>query len=115
MYNSINTKTAKATTTNTPNNEAAAASAEAAAEAAAEAEGDSNANNLPFMDLQTFTMGIYGAAVGCMQSYYNEQQGIVAPTLSHPDVGYAPNSNFFDPDNFMTISAMLYSGTTVEM
>ena len=30
--------------------------------------------------------------------------------ISHPDVGYAPNTNFFDPDNFIALSALIYSG-----
>ena len=26
-----------------------------------------------------------------------------------PDVGYSPNTNFFDPDSFLTVSAMLFT------
>jgi hypothetical protein len=63
-----------------------------------------------FQNLRTHLLGIYPSAVGCLQSYYANQSGIVAPTISHPDVGYSPDTNFFDPDNFMTMSAMLYSG-----
>jgi hypothetical protein len=66
--------------------------------------------NIPFIDLRTSLTGIYGSAVGCLQSYYNKQTGIIAPTISHPDVGYSPDANFFDPDNFITLSAILYSG-----
>lgn len=68
------------------------------------------ANNLPFVDLQTYLTGIYASPVGCLQSYFDDQQGTIAPTVSHPDVGYSPDTNFFDPDNFLSLSAMLYSG-----
>jgi hypothetical protein len=67
-------------------------------------------DNIPFLDLRTSLTGIYGSAVGCLQSYYTNQIGIIAPTIAHPDIGYSPNTNFFDPDNFITLSAMLYSG-----
>jgi hypothetical protein len=69
-----------------------------------------NHENIPFLDLRTSLTGIYGSAVGCLESYYNNQIGIIAPTIAHPDIGYSPNTNFFDPDNFITLSAMLYSG-----
>lgn len=59
--------------------------------------------------LATHLLGVYPSAVGCLQSYYDKQRGIVAPTVSHPDVGYSPDTNFFDPDNFLTLSAMLYA------
>lgn len=65
---------------------------------------------LPFLDTQTFLTGIYASPAGCLQSYYNNQRGIIAPTISHPDVGYSPNTNFFDPDNFIALSALMYSG-----
>lgn len=54
-------------------------------------------------------LGIYASPVGCLQTYYDMQTGIIAPTVSHPDVGYSPDSNFFDPDNFLSLSAMLYA------
>lgn len=65
---------------------------------------------MPELDTRTFLTGIYASAVGCLQSYYDLRQGTIAPTISHPDVGYSPNTNFFDPDNFITLSAMLFSG-----
>jgi hypothetical protein len=71
---------------------------------------DATVSNLPFFDLQTYLMGLYGSPVGCLQSYYDDQTGIIAPTISHPDVGYSPDTNFFDPDNFISVSAMMYSG-----
>lgn len=67
-------------------------------------------NGIPFDEIQSYLTGIYPSAVGCLQSYYSNQQGIIAPTISHPDVGYDPDTNFFDPDNFITLSALMYSG-----
>lgn len=69
-----------------------------------------SAPNLPFTDLATFLTGLYASPAGCLQSYYTDQKGIIAPTVSHPDVGYSPDSNFFDPDNFISLSALMYSG-----
>lgn len=66
--------------------------------------------DMPFLDMQTFLTGIYASPVGCLQSYYSGQDGTIAPTISHPDVGYSPDTNFFDPDNFIALSAMMYSG-----
>jgi hypothetical protein len=65
---------------------------------------------MPTLDIQTFLMGVYPSAVGCLQSYYEGHWGTVAPTISHPDIGYDPDTNFFDPDNYITLSSMMYSG-----
>ena len=59
---------------------------------------------LPLVDTQTSLTGAYAAATGCLQSFYNNRQGTIAPTVSHPDVGYSPDTNFFDPDNVITLS-----------
>jgi hypothetical protein len=58
---------------------------------------------IPFKDLRTFLTGIYGSPVGCMQGYYEAQQGTIAPTLATPTVGYSPDTNFFDPDSKLTL------------
>lgn len=65
---------------------------------------------VPFQQLRAYLTGIYASPVGCLQSYYDLQFGTIAPTISHPDVGYSPDTNFFDPDNFISLSAMMYSG-----
>lgn len=65
---------------------------------------------VPFPQLRAYLTGIYASPVGCLQSYYDKQFGTIAPTISHPDVGYSPDTNFFDPDNFISLSAMMYSG-----
>jgi hypothetical protein len=65
---------------------------------------------MPFTDIRTFMTGIYGSPAGCLQGYYENHEGTIAPTISHPDVGYSPDTNFFDPDNFIALSALMYSG-----
>ena len=74
---------------------------------------DASAASAPVMselDVRTLLTGVYASAAGCLQSYYELRQGTIAPTVSHPDVGYSPNTNFFDPDNFIALSAILFSG-----
>ena len=66
--------------------------------------------DMPELDIRTFLTGIYASPVGCLQSYFELRDGTIAPTISHPDVGYSPDTNFFDPDNFISVSAMMYSG-----
>lgn len=66
--------------------------------------------DMPEIDVRTFLTGVYANPVGCLQSYYASRDGTIAPTISHPDVGYSPNTNFFDPDNYLSVSAMMYSG-----
>ena len=34
----------------------------------------------------------------------------IATTIARPSRGYGGNYNFFDPDNFISLSAMIYSG-----
>ncbi|KAJ1434219.1 hypothetical protein B484DRAFT_417533, partial [Ochromonadaceae sp. CCMP2298] len=64
---------------------------------------------LPFPQLRALLTGIYASPAGCLQSYYHQQAGTIAPTIAHPDVGYTPDTNFFDPDNFLALSALLHS------
>lgn len=66
--------------------------------------------NMPLVDIQTYLMGIYASPTGCLQSYYEYRWGTIAPTIAHPDIGYSPDTNFFDPDNFISLSAMMFSG-----
>lgn len=59
---------------------------------------------------QSYLTGIYASPVGCLQSYYAHQKAIIAPTISYPDVSYSPDYHFFDPDEFIALSAMLHAG-----
>lgn len=58
-------------------------------------------------DLVTYMMGAYASPAGCLKSYYEDWQGTIAPTIAHPDTGYSPDTNFFDPDNYISLSALL--------
>jgi hypothetical protein len=64
--------------------------------------------DLPFADLRALLTGIYGSAVGVLDTY--ALPGEASPTLATPAHGYDPGRNFYDPDTFMTDSALLYSG-----
>jgi hypothetical protein len=111
-------------------------------------------DGIAFRDLRTAMMGVYGSGMGCLQSYFENRDGTIAPTIANcapkdnpfqppqggtsaptakptesPSIiptespvpgptyappmdcyGYYPNTNFFDPDNYITLSAMLYTG-----
>lgn len=64
--------------------------------------------NLPFEDLRALYTAIYGTSVGSLVSY--EYPGETAVTVAHPDRGYFPGLNFFDPDAWMSVSSLVYSG-----
>ena len=64
--------------------------------------------DLPFADLRALLTGVYGTAVGALDTY--ALPGEASPTLATPGRGYDPGRNFYDPDTFMLDSALLYSG-----
>jgi len=71
--------------------------------------------NLPEKDLEALLTGIYGSSPGCLCTYDNEVvEGMriaqISPTIARPDRGYSGTYNYFDPDNFISLSAMIYSG-----
>ena len=66
-------------------------------------------------DLEALHTAIYGSAVGCLMTYPNEvvkgeTVAQVATTIARPDRGYGGTYNYFDPDNYLTMSALIYSG-----
>lgn len=70
--------------------------------------------NLDDRDLEAYMTGIYGSPVGCLCTYDNEvKAGVrvaqIATTIARPDRGYGGTYNYFDPDNFIGLSAMIYS------
>ena len=65
-------------------------------------------------DLEAMLTGIYGSAVGALTTFDNEvKAGVrvaqIATTIARPDRGYQGHYNFFDPDNYLTLSALIYS------
>lgn len=65
--------------------------------------------------------GIYGSAPGCLCTFPNapacpgmegkhQKLGQIATTVARPDRGYGGTYNYFDPDNWFSMSALIYSG-----
>lgn len=72
-------------------------------------------NNLPASDLEALMTGVYGSSPGCLCTYPGEvvagkAVAQIATTIARPDRGYQGTYNYFDPDNFISLSAMLYTG-----
>lgn len=67
------------------------------------------------VNLQAMLTGIYGSPVGqlcthdgCVVS--GERVAQMATTIARPTYGYQGNYNFFDPDNYISTAALLFSG-----
>jgi len=65
-------------------------------------------STLPVADLRALYTAIYGSSAGALDTYH--LPGEVATTLAAPWRGYPHDYNFFDPDTWMTVSALVYSG-----
>jgi len=65
-------------------------------------------STLPVADLRAIYTAIYGSSAGALDTYH--LPGEVATTLAAPWRGYPHDYNFFDPDTWMTVSALVYSG-----
>jgi hypothetical protein len=71
--------------------------------------------NIDAVNLQAMLTGIYGSPVGQLCTHDNgvvkgERVGQMATTIARPSHGYQGNYNFFDPDNYISTAALLYSG-----
>ena len=77
--------------------------------------------NLPDDDLAAIMTGIYGSSPGCLCTFPNspacpklegqhEKVGQIATTIARPSRGYGGTYNYFDPDNFFSMTALIYSG-----
>jgi hypothetical protein len=64
--------------------------------------------NLPVADLRAIYTAVYGTAAGVLDSY--ALPGEAAPTLATPGRHYGDGRNFYDPDTWMLVSALVYSG-----
>eukprot|EP00698_Gefionella_okellyi_P003010 TRINITY_DN12839_c0_g1_i1.p1 TRINITY_DN12839_c0_g1~~TRINITY_DN12839_c0_g1_i1.p1 ORF type:complete len:766 (-),score=178.45 TRINITY_DN12839_c0_g1_i1:39-2336(-) len=71
---------------------------------------DATTPNLPTEDLRALMLGIYPGIVGCLNSYDPETPGQVAPSIHAPMTAYGNTYNYFDPDNYIGMSAMVFSG-----
>jgi hypothetical protein len=67
-------------------------------------------------DLEAFMTGIYASAVPCLCTYPGEVMAgvkvaqIATSLRDDGNRGYHGTFNYFDPDNFFTLSAIMYSG-----
>lgn len=71
--------------------------------------------NIADEQLQAMLTGIYGSPVGQLCTHDNgvvkgERVGQMATTIAKPYYGYRGNYNFFDPDNYLSTAALLFSG-----
>jgi len=71
--------------------------------------------NLPTQDLEALLTGSYGSSPGCLCTYDNEvvhgkRVAQIATTIAHPNRGYTGKYNFFDPDNFISLTGLMYTG-----
>eukprot|EP01065_Artemidia_motanka_P009197 TRINITY_DN14698_c0_g1_i1.p1 TRINITY_DN14698_c0_g1~~TRINITY_DN14698_c0_g1_i1.p1 ORF type:complete len:961 (+),score=323.32 TRINITY_DN14698_c0_g1_i1:61-2883(+) len=71
--------------------------------------------NIPDADLQALLTGVYASPVGQLCTHDNgvakgKRVGQMATTIARPSYGYSDNYNFFDPDNYISTAALLYSG-----
>ena len=67
-------------------------------------------NSLPENDTKAILTGAYANPAGCLHTFFNATKGFSAPSIATPDVAYSGGYNFFDPDNFIAISALLDVG-----
>ena len=65
-------------------------------------------DDLPFDDLRAIYTATYGTTVGALASY--DVPGETGVTIAHPARAYAPGYNFYDPDTWMSVSSLVYSG-----
>ena len=77
--------------------------------------GLSTGPNLPEKDLISIMIGMYASAPGNLCTYDNEvvantRVAQIATTIATPTRGYQDTYNYFDPDNFIALSSMLYTG-----
>lgn len=68
------------------------------------------APNLPVDDMRAILTSVYGSTYGALHSYDFSPESRIAPCINYRgDVCYGGLYNFFDPDSFLSISAMLYT------
>jgi len=71
--------------------------------------------SMPRDDIHALLMGVYASPVGALCTHDNEVEAgtrvaQIATTIARPDRGYSGTYNFFDPDNYISTSAMLLLG-----
>ncbi|KAL0490443.1 4-hydroxy-tetrahydrodipicolinate reductase [Acrasis kona] len=63
--------------------------------------------NVNFEHLRALYTAVYASPAGALVSY-QFPSGVISPTVAYPNRGYWPLFNFYDPDSWFSISAMMY-------
>jgi hypothetical protein len=71
--------------------------------------------NVPIDDLVATMVGMYASSPGNLCTFDSEvvakkRVAQIATTIASPGRGYQDTYNYFDPDNFIALSSMLYTG-----
>jgi hypothetical protein len=62
-------------------------------------------------DMRAVLTGVYASPVGCLCTYDNvSTPGQIAPSIHQPATAYGNTYNYFDPDNFFALTALMASG-----
>eukprot|EP01113_Clastostelium_recurvatum_P033616 TRINITY_DN4465_c0_g1_i1.p1 TRINITY_DN4465_c0_g1~~TRINITY_DN4465_c0_g1_i1.p1 ORF type:complete len:775 (-),score=126.10 TRINITY_DN4465_c0_g1_i1:51-2045(-) len=64
--------------------------------------------NLRPMDMMGFYLGIYASSSAALVSYILPSH--ISPTLATPNHAYSPLYNFYDPDTYLSVACLVYSG-----
>lgn len=77
----------------------------------------STKGNIEDAQLRAMLTGIYGSPVGQLCTHDNgvvkgSRVAQMATTIARPGYGYSGDYSFFDPDNYLSTSALLFSGDT---
>eukprot|EP00823_Brevimastigomonas_motovehiculus_P007103 TRINITY_DN6119_c0_g1_i1.p1 TRINITY_DN6119_c0_g1~~TRINITY_DN6119_c0_g1_i1.p1 ORF type:complete len:776 (-),score=183.55 TRINITY_DN6119_c0_g1_i1:243-2570(-) len=69
--------------------------------------------DMPLEHIRAMYTGAFGSPAGSLVSYSFPSQ--ISPTIAHPGHSYSNLFNFFDPDSFLSISALAYMGDSYLM
>ena len=59
-------------------------------------------------DMRAVLTGVYASPVGCLCTYDNvSTPGQIAPSIHQPATAYGNTYNYFDPDNFFALTALM--------
>jgi hypothetical protein len=70
-------------------------------------QNDDSGVSMPIEHIRSLHTGVYAAAVSGLLSF-DFPEGVISPTVAAPQRAYWPLFNFYDPDAWMSGSALLY-------
>jgi hypothetical protein len=71
-------------------------------------ESDDNDVDMPIEHIRAFHTGVHASPVSALVSF-DVPEGVISPTVATPGRAYWPLFNFYDPDSWMSNSAMVYA------